>query len=136
MRILTVFRSFPILPSPMVSIRLSRVGRKNQPLYRVVVVPKHKDPWGKVLEVVGNYNPCKKPRELILKTDRIKYWISQGAEASDTVWNLLVDEKIVEGKSPSVTHISDTRRAKLATAKGEAQAAAAPAAAPAEAPKA
>jgi small subunit ribosomal protein S16 len=98
----------------MVSIRLSRVGRKNQPLYRVVVVPKHKDPWGDVLEIVGNYNPRKKPRELILNADRIKYWLSKGAEASDTVWNLLVDEKIVEGKKHSVTHISKTRRDKAA----------------------
>ncbi len=120
----------------MVSIRLSRVGRKNQPLYRVVVVPKHKDPWGDVLEVVGNYNPRKKPRELILNADRIKYWLSKGAEASDTVWNILVDEKIVEGKKHSVTHISKTRRDKAAGVKAEADKKAAAAAPAPEAPKA
>lgn len=109
----------------MVSIRLARVGKRNQPSYRVVVVPKQKDPWGKVLEIVGNYNPRRNPRELILKADRIKDWLAKGAEASATVWNLLIDEKIVEGKKQSVTHISKARvnkkaeDAKKAAAKAE-----------------
>jgi len=97
----------------MQSIRLSRVGTKNAPSYRVVVMPKQRDPWAKVTEILGHYNPRRKPRELVLKIDRVKYWISQGAEVTDTVWNLLLDEKIVEGKKRSVTHISKTRRAKL-----------------------
>lgn len=100
----------------MVSIRLARVGKRNQPSYRVVVVPKQKDPWGKVLEIVGNYNPRRNPRELVLKADRIKDWLAKGAEASATVWNLLIDEKIVEGKKHSVTHISKARTDKKAEA--------------------
>jgi len=119
--------AFPAHPASknMVSIRLSRVGRRNQPSYRVIVVPKHHDPWGKTLEVVGHYNPRRNPRELVLKADRIKDWLAKGAEASDTVWNLLVDEKIVEGKKHSVTHISKARTdkkaedAKKAAAKAE-----------------
>lgn len=90
----------------MISIRLSRIGRKNAPQFRVVVVPKHKDPWGKVLENVGNYNPRANPPEIKLDAVRIKHWISQGAEATDTVWNLLVDAKIVTGKKRSASHIS------------------------------
>ena len=98
----------------MLVIRLSRVGKKKQPEYRLIVSEKTKDPWGKVLEIVGNYNPRRNPRELILKADRIKDWLAKGAEASDTVWNLLVDEKIVEGKKHSVTHISKARTDKAA----------------------
>ncbi|HBK33623.1 TPA: 30S ribosomal protein S16 [Candidatus Uhrbacteria bacterium] len=93
----------------MLSIRLQRVGKKSAPSYRVIVVPKHWDPWGKVTEILGHYNARREPRELVLNVERVKYWLSQGAEASDTIWNLLVDEKIVEGKKHSVTHISGAR---------------------------
>jgi len=103
----------------MLSIRLQRVGKKNAPSFRVIVVPKHWDPWGKVTEILGHYNARKEPRELVLNTERVKYWLSQGAEASQTVWNLLVDEKIVEGKKQSVTHISG-RRIKTMKDKDEA----------------
>lgn len=113
--------------SLMLSIRLSRVGRKNTPLFRMVVMEKSRDPWAKHLEILGQYNPRTNPATINLKTDRIKHWISQGAEMSDTVWNMLVDAKIVEGKKRTVTRISNTRAAKLKT-KAEAQK-------PTEAPK-
>lgn len=112
----------------MLSIRLSRVGRKNTPLFRMVVMEKTRDPWARHLEILGQYNPRTNPATINLKTDRIKHWISQGAEMSDTVWNMLVDAKIVEGKKRTVTRISNTRAAKL-KAKAEAEK-------PAEAPKA
>ena len=97
----------------MLSIRLQRVGTKKAPSFRVVVMPKHRDPYGKVNEIVGHYNPRRKPRELVLKADRIKHWIANGAEVTETVWNLLVDEKIVEGKKRSVTHLSKKRVGKM-----------------------
>jgi small subunit ribosomal protein S16 len=103
----------------MVSIKLSRVGTKNQPSFRVIVVDKQKDPWGKSIEIVGHYNPRRNPRELMLKADRVKHWLAMGAEASDTVWNLLVDEKIVEGKKRNVTHISHTRAKAMADEKAK-----------------
>jgi small subunit ribosomal protein S16 len=108
----------------MLSIRLSRVGRKNQPRYRVVVMPKTRDPWAKTTEVLGHYAPLKTPRELVLKTDRVKYWIEKGAEVSDTLWNLFVDEKIVTGKKRNVTTLSQERRAKLVKEDTENKAAA------------
>lgn len=107
----------------MNSIRLTRVGRKNAPTYRVVVVAKHKDPWGKPLEILGHYNPRKTPVELVLKADRIKHWLSQGAEASDTVWNLLVTAKVVDGKKVSTSHISKVLAKKLEAEKTGAKAA-------------
>lgn len=105
----------------MLSIRLTRVGTKKRPVYRIVVMPKHRDPWAKATEILGHYNPRKQPRELVVKADRVKYWLSQGAEATNTVWNLLVDEKIVEGDKRGVSHITKKRKGKLAE-KAEAQA--------------
>ncbi|MFC1787680.1 30S ribosomal protein S16 [Patescibacteria group bacterium] len=97
----------------MLSIRLSRVGRKNAPSYRLVIMEKSRDPWAKNLEILGNYNPRMNPPIIELKADRIKHWLSKGAQATDSVWNLLVDQKIVEGKKHSVTHISKKRQGKM-----------------------
>lgn len=98
----------------MLSIRLSRVGKSRAPIYRVVVMPKHRDPWANTVEILGHYNPRTEPREFVVKADRVKHWISQGAEVSNTLWNLFIDEKIIEGeKKRSVSHISDTRKTKL-----------------------
>ncbi len=104
----------------MLSIRLSRVGTRRAPVYRVVVMPKHNDPWAIATEILGHYNPRKEPRELVLNVERVKYWMDKGAEVSNTLWNLFIDEKIVEGKKRNVSHISDTRRVKLATKAEEA----------------
>jgi small subunit ribosomal protein S16 len=78
----------------MLVIRLSRVGRKNDPSFRVVLQEKHRAPSAKAIEYLGSYNA--KLKQKSLKADRIKYWISEGAQTSDTVHNLLVDEKIIE----------------------------------------
>jgi len=107
---------------PMISIRLTRVGKTRAPIYRIVVQPKHRDPWSPAIEILGHYNPRKEPKEIVIKNDRVKYWLSQGAEATDTVWNILVDEKIVEGKKRSTTHISNTHAGKLETKANEAKA--------------
>lgn len=94
----------------MLSIRLSRRGKKKQPFYRVIICEKTKDPWGDYLENLGNYNP--RTKELNLKADRIKYWLDKGAQPSDTVWNFLIEKGIVEGKKRTVTKISKKRLAK------------------------
>ncbi|MBI4592449.1 30S ribosomal protein S16 [Candidatus Uhrbacteria bacterium] len=106
----------------MLSIRLSRVGTKRAPVYRVVVMPKHNDPWAIATEILGHYNPRKDPRELVLNVERVKYWLEKGAEVSNTMWNLFIDEKIVEGKKHGVTHISGTRAKKLDEKAAEAKA--------------
>ena len=81
----------------MLSIRLSRIGKKHQPSYRIIVLDKRKDPWGDCLENLGFYNPMVNPKKVELKVERIKYWISQGAQPTDTVWNFLIDQKVVGG---------------------------------------
>jgi small subunit ribosomal protein S16 len=99
----------------MVTIRLSRVGKKKQPSYRLVVSEKSKDPWGKYIENLGIFNPLAKPAATFdFKVDRIKYWLSQGAQPSDTVWNILVDQKIVEGEKRRTVSITKRRQDKLA----------------------
>lgn len=80
----------------MLTIRLSRIGKKNKPMYRLIISEKSKDPYGRALEILGSYNPYSK--ELRVKNDRIKYWISQGADVSPTVNNLLIDKKIITGE--------------------------------------
>ena len=76
-------------------IRLQRVGRKHETAFRVVVVDSRRGTKsGRTLETVGSYDPRRgKP---VLKTERIKYWLSVGTQASGTVHNLLVDAKILD----------------------------------------
>ena len=97
----------------MLSIRLQRVGQKNAPSYRIVVMPKHRDPQARNIEILGHYNPRMKPRIFEIKVDRVKYWIENGAQATDTVWNLLIEEKIIEGEKRGVTTISKKRAGKI-----------------------
>ena len=81
----------------MLTIRLFRIGRKNQPAFKIVVIDKRRSSTrGRFVEEVGVYNPLNKQRNL--KGDRIKYWISQGAQPSPTVHNMLVSDKVIEGK--------------------------------------
>lgn len=80
----------------MLTIRLSRIGKKKKPMYRLIISEKTKDPYGRALEILGTYNPFNK--EMKVKEDRIKYWLSQGAGMSATVNNLLIHNKIIEGK--------------------------------------
>jgi small subunit ribosomal protein S16 len=91
----------------MLIIRLQRVGRKNDPSFRVIVTDSHRAAkTGKVVEVVGNYNARQtaggKERNIELSGERIKHWLSEGAQTSGTVHNLLVDAKLVSGPKINV----------------------------------
>ena len=118
----------------MLTIRLSRVGRKNDPSFRVVVVEsKRKVKAGNYLEMVGSYDP--RVDRVDLKAERIKHWMSHGATVSDTVHNLLVSKKIIEGKKINVLPKKTVPKKDLPAQAGEPAPEAAPAAA-AEAPAA
>lgn len=85
----------------MLKIRLQRIGRKNEPHFRAVVTDGTSGPKsGKFIEIVGSYNP--KLGEINFKDDRVKYWIANGAQASGTVHNMLVDKKLIDGKKINV----------------------------------
>ena len=85
----------------MITIRLQRRGRKNDPSFRVIVVDSKKKPkTGSYLEMVGSYDP--RTDRIELKGERIKQWIGNGATVSGTVHNLLISNKIIEGKKINV----------------------------------
>jgi small subunit ribosomal protein S16 len=70
-------------------IRLSRVGARKQPHYRVVVIEKARARNGRPVEIVGTYNPRTNPASVELKRDRIDYWRSKGAQVSERVGKIL-----------------------------------------------
>ena len=75
-----------------VKIRLARHGAKKRPFYRIVVADSESPRDGKFLEIVGTYNPLTDPAGVVLKQERIKYWIDQGAIPTDTVKSLLKEQ--------------------------------------------
>lgn len=72
-----------------VRIRLRRVGATKRPIYRVVVADSTSPRDGRFIETIGQYNPLVQPHELVVKAERIQYWMSQGAKPSDAVVKLL-----------------------------------------------
>jgi len=75
-----------------VVIRLARHGAKKKPFYRIVVADGERPRDGKYLENVGTYDPLIDPAKVTFKTERIQYWMGQGAKPSDTVRSLLKKE--------------------------------------------
>ncbi len=78
----------------MLAIRLARIGKAKKPFYRVVVIDKRRPRNGRFVEIVGTYDPLKKPAEVKLNAERIKYWLGCGAQPSDTVRSFLHQQKI------------------------------------------
>lgn len=75
-----------------VVIRLSRLGHKKQPRYRIMAAAKHRKRDGRYLEILGHYIPTSNPPELKIKADRIRHWVEQGAVASKTVRRIVAKE--------------------------------------------
>lgn len=80
----------------MLVLRLKRIGKKHQAAFRLVVGERRSKLKGDYTEDIGYYNPHSKKMEV--KADRVKYWLGVGAKASETVHNLLVKNKVIEGK--------------------------------------
>jgi small subunit ribosomal protein S16 len=78
----------------VLAIRLARIGKKKQPFYRIVVLDKRKPRNGRTVEIVGTYDPLKSPAAIQLDAERVKYWLSCGAQPSDTVRSFLTAQKI------------------------------------------
>jgi small subunit ribosomal protein S16 len=74
-------------------IRLARIGKKKHPFYRVVVTEKTRPRNGRFVEIVGTYDPAKKPALIQLKDDRVQYWLGKGAQPSHTVRSFLRNRK-------------------------------------------
>lgn len=75
-----------------------RMGAKKNPFYRVVVKEKRSKRDGKYIENVGTYNPMANPAEVVLKHDRVQYWISVGAQPTETVASLIKHNPAVESE--------------------------------------
>ena len=76
-------------------IRLTRTGARKRPFYRIVVADGRAPRDGRFSEVVGTYDPKKDPAEILFKEDRVKEWLSRGAEPSETVSSLLKKKGIL-----------------------------------------
>ncbi|MFA6511854.1 MAG: 30S ribosomal protein S16 [Patescibacteria group bacterium] len=82
----------------MLRIRFARHGKKNHATYRIIVSERSWDTKGRYIELLGHLDPHTKPKTVVLKEDRLKYWLSMGAQPSLTVHNLLIEQKIMDGK--------------------------------------
>jgi len=113
----------------MLKIRLQRVGRKHEPVFRLVVVDSHAGPKsGKAVEVLGSYD-SRRGEKAEFKSERIKHWIKVGAQTSGTVHNLLINKGIIEGKKinvlpkkkPIIKESSEAEESKTETPSPEAK---------------
>lgn len=123
----------------MLMMRLQRVGRKNDPSYRIVVTDKRTGPKSnKHIDLLGSYNP--KLGQIQIDGEKAKHWLAQGVQPSVTLHNILISQKVIEGKkinalskkSPivdeaAIKKAAEEAAAKEAALKAEAEAAAAPA---------
>lgn len=125
----------------MLMIRFQRTGRRNDPAFRIVALEKTSSPKaGTYTDLLGTYNP--RTKAMTVAGDRVKHWVSVGAQLSPSVSNLLISKGVIEGKKVAVVSKTNLEKNKpkaeevAAAAAAEAAAAAAPAeAAPApEAP--
>ena len=112
----------------MLAISLMRMGAKKKPFYRVVVKEKRSKRDGKYLENVGTYDPMKNPAEVDLKHDRVEYWISVGAQPTETVASLIknnpfqTEEEKAAAKQTREEKVAAEKQAKLDAKKAEAEA--------------
>jgi small subunit ribosomal protein S16 len=124
----------------MLMMRLQRVGRKNDPSYRIVVTDKRTGPKSnKHVDLLGSFSP--KAGSVQIDAQKAKYWLSQGVQPSITLHNMLVSEKIIEGKKLNALSrkspiVDEEALKKAAEEKAAAEAAAEAAKAEAEAPAA
>ncbi len=77
-----------------VKIRLRRMGAKKRPFYRLVVADSRAPRDGRFIETLGYYNPCVEPADIKINGDRAAYWLSCGAQPSDTVQALLKKQNV------------------------------------------
>lgn len=102
----------------MVRIRLRRMGKKKAPTYRIVVADARSPRDGKFIEIIGNYAPTRQPKLLNIDGERARYWLSVGAQPSDTVAYLLKKAGVVESGDTAAASTEDAVAAPAATTPG------------------
>ena len=88
-----------------VKMRLTRMGDKKSPFYRIVVVDSRVARDGKYIDKVGHYNPVVTPAEVVIDADKAKDWIAKGVQPTETVKNILVNKGII----PKPTKLSPAK---------------------------
>ena len=78
----------------MVKLRLTRVGKKKQPAYRLVAAPSRSPRDGRFIEILGHYNPLTNPATVVFKEERIMHWLKEGAQPTESVQRLLTSAGI------------------------------------------
>ena len=104
----------------MLTIRLSRTGKRKQPMYRIVVQESSRDPWSPAIEIIGNLNPRLDRKDAVVNQERAAYWLSVGAQPSASVNNLFVDLGLVKGKKQNKITITASRAKTIVDNKAKA----------------
>ncbi|MBR4800678.1 MAG: 30S ribosomal protein S16 [Clostridia bacterium] len=82
----------------MVKLRLTRMGAKKQPFYRIVAIDSRKARDGEYIDQIGFYNPVSDPKQIVIDADKAKEWLAKGAQPTATVSGLLKQQGIIERK--------------------------------------
>ncbi len=80
----------------MVKLRLTRMGAKKAPFYRIVATDSRKARDGQYIDQIGYYNPVSTPKQIVIDAEKAKEWIAKGAQPTETVMALLIGQGIVE----------------------------------------
>ena len=91
----------------MVKMRLTRLGDKKSPFYRIVVVDGRQARNGQYIDKIGHYNPLVDPAEIVIDAEKAKDWLSKGVQPTETVRSLLIKTGVIEKPaklSPSKTN--------------------------------
>lgn len=108
-----------------VKMRLTRMGDKKSPFYRIVVIDSRKTRDGEYIDLIGTYAPVQQPAEIKINAEKAKDWLSKGVQPTDTVRSLLVAEGILQAKpvkKPSKKTLAKEAAAKAAAEKAAADA--------------
>ena len=95
-----------------VRMRLTRLGDKKSPFYRIVVVDSRKARDGEYIEKIGHYNPLTQPEEIVIDEAKAKDWVSKGVQPTDTVKTLLIRQGILEKPTKLSAPRTKTRKKK------------------------
>ncbi len=96
----------------MLCIRMQRFGRRNRPFYRISAVDRRTRRDGAPVEELGWFNPVEKnpEKQLSLNDERVKYWLSMGAQPSDTVRDMLAKRNLIDVKKWEADRASDRKK--------------------------
>lgn len=96
----------------MVKMRLTRMGAKKSPFYRIVVIDSRKARDGQYIDKVGHYNPVSQPEELVIDVEKAKQWLANGVQPTETVKTLLVRAGVIEQSSKLSPSKTKTKKKK------------------------